>query len=90
MVFDRHRPVSDSRLLGQQRRPAALIDQVMACRGFEFGQLCGIRGDGSAHHLVHRVQLNSGHSSSPTGQIGALLRTSRKQLGHSCSSARFG
>src|SRR3954454_14204858 len=90
VIFDRRRPVADSGLLSEQCRATALVDQVMACRGFELDQLRSVGGDGSTHHLAHRVQLKRGHSSSPTGQIGALLRTSRKQLGHSCSSARFG
>src|SRR5215216_3598215 len=44
----------------------------------------------SAVAVIASCHPKIGQSSSPTGQPGALARTSRKQLGHSCSSARFG
>ena len=55
VIFDRRDPIADGRLLGQQRGTAALFDEVVARRGFEFDELTGIGDLGPADHLGHRV-----------------------------------
>ena len=55
VIFYRGYPIADSRLLGEQCSAATLVDQVMARRCFEFGELIGVGDLRPADHLVHRV-----------------------------------